>query len=295
MHRLAVLPEPSPSPEPASTAPALQVLRLSPRGRPQVFRLQRDWLTVLLPLTGHLQLRAGGDFWSLPARHVLVWRDGELSGIASGHAIGVSAPLAAWSRHSGPVEPLPWEAPCPRSAARALLRLVRAGRDGDADLVDAAWPALAGALLREQSRLLDCLARCTGRTLHRRKQTLLRLLRAQSLIRRQVERRPGLQQLAGSANYSPHHLLRIYRQVFGETPSEYAARLRLQRAWRLVRHTQMPICEIADSLGFESQSAYCRAFKQAFGVTATQARKSGLATRVPRPAPSIPLACGPQA
>lgn len=217
-------------------------------------------------------MRAGEDFWSLPARHLLVWRDGVLTGVAAGHALAVAAPLAAWSQRSGPVEPLPWEAPCPRGVARLLLHVARCVRDGDTALVEATWRALAQSLLHEQAPLLECMARCTGRTLQRRKQTLLRLLRVQDLIRRQLEHRPDLRRLAASANYSPHHLLRIYRRVFGETPAEYAARLRLQRAWRLVRFTRMPVCEIAEALGFESPSAFCRAFRQAFGLTATQAR-----------------------
>ena len=79
--------------------------------------------------------------------------------------------------------------------------------------------------------------------------------------------------LAPSASYSPSHLIRLYRDVFDETPSEYAARLRFERAWRMVRDTTMPVCEITEALGFESQSAFCRAFKQSFGVTATELRR----------------------
>ena len=80
--------------------------------------------------------------------------------------------------------------------------------------------------------------------------------------------------LAASASYSPCHLIRSYRDVFGETPSEYASRLRFERAWRLVNDTTMPICEITEMLGFESQSAFCRAFKNAFGRTTSQVRGS---------------------
>lgn len=160
--------------------------------------------------------------------------------------------------------------------ARLLLHVARCVRDGDTALVEATWRALAQSLLHEQAPLLECMERCTGRTLQRRKQTLPRLLRVQDLIRRQLEHRPDLRRLAASANYSPHHLLRIYRRVFGETPAEYAARLRLQRAWRLVRFTRMPVCDITEALSFESPSAFCRAFcrafRQAFGLTATQTR-----------------------
>ncbi|MGH8076662.1 MAG: helix-turn-helix transcriptional regulator, partial [Lysobacter sp.] len=71
----------------------------------------------------------------------------------------------------------------------------------------------------------------------------------------------------------PSHLIRIYRDVFDETPSDYAMRLRSERAWHLVLHTALPVGEITEALGFESQSAFCRAFKHTFGLTATEARR----------------------
>jgi transcriptional regulator GlxA family with amidase domain len=65
----------------------------------------------------------------------------------------------------------------------------------------------------------------------------------------------------------------MYRDVFDETPSEYAARLRLERAWSMVRDTRLPICEITEALGFESQSSFCRAFKNAYGATTGDVRQ----------------------
>jgi AraC-like DNA-binding protein len=96
-----------------------------------------------------------------------------------------------------------------------------------------------------------------------------------------------LRQLASSASYSPWHLIRMYRDVFGETPSEHIVRLRLSRAWALVRDSALPVCEITEQLGFESPSAFCRAFKNAYGLTATQARHlPALGARQASPRPS---------
>ncbi len=41
----------------------------------------------------------------------------------------------------------------------------------------------------------------------------------------------------------------------------------------MVRGTALSIGEISQSLGFDSESAFCRAFKQAFGLTTGQARR----------------------
>src|SRR3546814_2524317 len=75
---------------------------------------------------------------------------------------------------------------------------------------------------------------------------MLRLLRVRHLIESSGDERSDLARLARSANYSPWNLIRVHRDVFGETPSEYAARLRLQHAWSLVRDTKTSICEISE-------------------------------------------------
>src|SRR3546814_975466 len=122
--------------------------------------------------------------------------------------------------------------------------------------------AICTAMIEQQRDLSARVVRCSGRTLQRRQQTMLRLLRVRHLIESSGDERSDLARLARSANYSPWHLIRVHRDVFGETPSEYAARLRLQHAWSLVRDTKTSICEISEALGFESQSAFCRSFKK---------------------------------
>ncbi|MFC3552046.1 helix-turn-helix domain-containing protein [Lysobacter cavernae] len=241
------------------------------------------WLSLWLPLTGALHLETPGSAWTLESGHAQLWREGRLR--CSSHLpcwwLALAGPVAAWSHclqtlpgHSDS-ELFPWEGPAPRAVRHLLVWLARqARRDGaDNSLIAPRLQALCAALLDQQQELHARLPRCSGRTLRRRQQTMLRLLRVQHLVRRDADSRLDLARLARSASYSPCHLIRIYRDVFDETPSEYAARLRTDRAWRMVRDTAMPVCEITEALGFESQSAFCRAFKQCFGLTATQARR----------------------
>src|SRR3546814_15410829 len=103
---------------------------------------------------------------------------------------------------------------------------------------------------------------------------MLRLLRVRHLIESSGDERSDLARLARSANYSPWHLIRVHRDVFGETLSEYAARLRLQHAWSLVRDTKTSIREISAELGLWSPSALCLSFKKTLGCTTTQARSA---------------------
>ena len=62
----------------------------------------------------------------------------------------------------------------------------------------------------------------------------------------------------------------MYREVFGETPSEHVARLRLARAWSLVRDSALPVCEITQKLGFA-----IKAQKLQITATCEELKKAG--------------------
>ena len=237
------------------------------------------WLSLWLPLFGELPLESACSRWQLPRSHLLVARETGLDGGSREAAcwLVLAGPPAAWSHglqglpeSVQPNEVLPRQWPCPRVIRRGLVRMARQARSGTG--TEATLRALCAALLDEQRALQPWIDRCNGRTPQRRRITLQRLLRVRLLIERDPDRRLDLHRLARSANYSPWHLIRMYRDVFGETPSEHLARLRLARAWSLVRDTALPISEVTMRLGFESQSAFCRAFKNAYGLTTTQVR-----------------------
>lgn len=249
------------------------------RGRGNVLQLPAGWITLIVVLSGTLELDSHDATWALGRGRCQLWLEGALRCAGHGHGwwLLLTAPPQAWDPGGRrPVlELLPWEAPCQRSVLRPIVRLARRPPAGDASPASVAGIVadLRQAVVEQQAELQGCLARCSGRTRVRRRQSLLRLLRVQHLIRCHLDEHIALERLGASANYSPCHLLRVYRHVFGETPNEYASRLRRQRAWELVRDTPTPVCEIAGTLGFESESAFCRAFKHSFGCTTSAVRR----------------------
>lgn len=254
--------------------------------------------SLWLPLHHELQMESAGNRWRLPRRHLLLTRDavqGHAERPGAWHVLAGSQ--AAWNaamRMAAAPERgwLPMQAPCERNVLRAFVHLARLLRDGgDEGACEATLLALCTAMLEQQRALQPLVDRCNGRTPQRRHLTLQRLLRVYHLIERDSGNHFRLAQLARAASYSPWHLIRMYREVFGETPSEHAARLRLARAWSMVRESELAVCEITERLGFESQSAFCRAFKSAYGLTTTQARRlpaSALRQISPRPAHARP-------
>jgi len=237
-------------------------------------RLPPNWPSLWLPMRGRLTMKSQDAHWMLIGGEAQLWRSGALHVQASHESrwLALTAAPELWNAAFSEVdenqEPLPWRGDPDEDVHVAMEALARD---------DAAIAQLIPALFERQRDVAACLPRCRGRTLAHRRQALLRLLHLRHLMQCHVETVDDasidVPWLAERAHYSPGHLIRLHRAVFGETPSDYFTRLRHARAWELVRETDMPVAAITHRLGFESQSAFCRAFKHAFGMTATQARR----------------------
>ena len=73
-------------------------------------------------------------------------------------------------------------------------------------------------------------------------------------------------QLADLAGYSEYHFLQLFKAHTGETVMEYICRRRLFRAMDEILAGSR-IIDVAFRYGFESHSAFSRAFKREFGVS----------------------------
>jgi AraC family transcriptional regulator len=85
-----------------------------------------------------------------------------------------------------------------------------------------------------------------------------------------------LESLAGVANFSPFHFHRIFKAIVGETLNQFIQRLRLEKAAaQLIDNPKKSITEIAFDCGFSGSATFARAFRDAFGVSASQWRGDG--------------------
>jgi AraC family transcriptional regulator len=80
----------------------------------------------------------------------------------------------------------------------------------------------------------------------------------------------NLDVLAGTACLSKYHFLRLFKLTYGVSPYQYVQQLRLDKARRLLRHSSLPVQDIALLLGFESSQSFSRLFYQREGVYPTQ-------------------------
>ncbi len=83
----------------------------------------------------------------------------------------------------------------------------------------------------------------------------------------------NLEDLAKVASFSPYHFHRIFVAFTGEPLAAFIRRLRLERAALQLLHLDAPVTEIALDAGYETPSAFTRAFAGLFGVSPTAYRQ----------------------
>ncbi len=100
----------------------------------------------------------------------------------------------------------------------------------------------------------------------------LRVNRVLDYIREHIGEELSLETLAGVAAFSPFHFHRIFKAMTGENVKELVQRTRLESAASRLVYAQDEILAVALDHGFRSASAFARAFKERFGVTASEWR-----------------------
>ena len=94
-----------------------------------------------------------------------------------------------------------------------------------------------------------------------------RVNRAIDFIVANLDKPHRLDDLAGVAHFSPFHFHRVFQAMVGETPTQFAKRLRLERALTKMCHDKnRSLTDIALSCGFSSSADFSRSFKQRYGV-----------------------------
>ena len=166
-----------------------------------------------------------------------------------------------------------------------LRRLAELGRSETTDpaSLEGLVEKIALRLIAQQRDLEAYVPRCPGRSLRYRRQVLLRLLRARNYIEHSIGGESNLAHLSGLARMSPAHFVRIYHEVFGQTPHRHLMQSRLLVARDMLVRSECAIGELYLTLGFDNRCAFTRVFKQHFGVPPTRLRAEARARRIAMP------------
>ena len=93
------------------------------------------------------------------------------------------------------------------------------------------------------------------------------LARAERFILEEFGQRISLMDLAATAGVSRQHLLKLFRNRRGTTPTQYLYERRLWVAADELTHTGLSIKEIAEHCGFANAFHFSRKFKEAYRMS----------------------------
>lgn len=90
---------------------------------------------------------------------------------------------------------------------------------------------------------------------------------------RDVPVKGSIASLSRLAGVHPVHLTRTFRAFYGCTPAEYALRLRLAHAARLLGETRRALADVAIDAGFADQSHFTTRFRAVYGLPPGEYRR----------------------
>ena len=95
-------------------------------------------------------------------------------------------------------------------------------------------------------------------------------------IEANIDKDLSLKKLAEVAHFSPFHFHRIFSAMVGETLNGFIQRIRIEKAAaKLIFNPKKSVTEIAFECGFSGSSAFARAFRETFNMSASDWRSHG--------------------
>jgi AraC-like DNA-binding protein len=109
-----------------------------------------------------------------------------------------------------------------------------------------------------------------------------RLCRARDLLRETHDPELSIQEVAGRAQLSPYHFIRVFEAVFGLTPHQFRIEERLARARYLLLEDNASETDVCMEVGFSSLGSFSSLFARRVGVAPSLYRRRARASiRVP--------------
>ena len=98
--------------------------------------------------------------------------------------------------------------------------------------------------------------------------------RALALLHRDIARQWTVDELGREVGLSRSALADRFIRLIGVPPMHYLANWRMQVAMQKLRDTSASLAQVAETIGYESEAAFSRAFKKAVGTAPAAWRRS---------------------
>jgi len=103
--------------------------------------------------------------------------------------------------------------------------------------------------------------------------------RAMFLLERDLRNPPTLNMLAHELGCGPFQLSRLFKEHAGRTIPKFIRKKRIEKAAQMLATSWQTVSDIVLEVGYESFSAFTRAFVREYGITPSQYRQTMMAKR----------------
>lgn len=95
-------------------------------------------------------------------------------------------------------------------------------------------------------------------------------------INENINENVTLNSLSELFHFTPNHIIRLFKSVYGITPKQYVLETKMDAAKQMLSYTKISIDDISRRLNFATPNHFSRAFKSAVGITPRDYRKQYL-------------------
>jgi AraC family transcriptional regulator len=124
---------------------------------------------------------------------------------------------------------------------------------------------LAENLLKDQLPLHQDSQKFSSKKWASRKDNYRKLMQAKAFIENHCCQNISIAEIANQAMMSEYHFLRLFKQVYQQSPHQFLTTQRLLKAIDLLSFDQKAVGEVALYTGFSSIHSFSKAFKKYFG------------------------------
>lgn len=163
-----------------------------------------------------------------------------------------------------------------RTRATALRLWRRHGAFDGGPAVAAASEDVIAFLSELQAELAGNIDRCPGHSPQHKRGVLRRMQRARLYLEGQPDGGLSIGELARSTHFSPWYFSKVFHALYGIAPLQFAVRMRLERARRLLATTRLSVTDVSAACGFDNPCSFARAFHSRFGMSASQCRVAAM-------------------
>lgn len=93
-------------------------------------------------------------------------------------------------------------------------------------------------------------------------------------VEKNFNRNISVEELEAISNYSYRNIQRIFKKIFKEKIGEFQKRIRLEKGFKRLIYSNESISDISINIGYESNQAFSKAFKNKFKITPKEARQN---------------------